>query len=218
MNKILIGVNLVLIAAVGFLFYKIGKLSDDTIKPEETKSEESAKPVVKESNIVVEQKGNTPTGKIAYINIDKLNTESLEIKDLEIEAKKRRTSLEASMENLSREYQKNLEEYQTSAKARIAPESELENKAKYIQSIEKQAQNKQLQMDELSMDINDKSAVFQKNIKSFLVKWNNGRYDYILSYSEALPTMLLGNTSLEITDEIIAELNKEYKENKAKKK
>ncbi|MCC6372848.1 MAG: OmpH family outer membrane protein [Bacteroidia bacterium] len=217
MNKIIIGVNVVLLAAVGFLFYKVNKLSGGEVNQEEAKTKEMPTPA-KAADIVIEQKGNTPTGKIAYVNIDKLNNESLEIKDLEQEAKRRKTSLEASMENLSREYQKNVEEYQTSAKAGIAPTSELETKAKYIQSIEKQAQNKQLQMDELTMDLNDKNIAFQKTIKNFLIKWNNGKYDYILSYSESLPTMLLGNTALEVTDDVISELNKEYKDTKTKKK
>jgi outer membrane protein len=215
MNKLLIGLNVVLLAAVCFLFYKVSQLSpaenDQAVKTEKEGEAEKKEPVL------VEQKGNTPTGKIAYVNIDKLNEESLEIEDLVAESKKRKMSIEASMENLNMEYQKKLEEYQTSAKAGIAPQSELEAKAKYIQSIEKQAQNKQLQMDELSNDMNDKNLSFQKNVKNYLIKWNAGRFDFILSYSDALPTMLLGNTTLEVTNEVIAGLNKEYKESKSKK-
>ena len=72
-------------------------------------------------------------------------------------------------------------------------------------------------MDNLSMEINDKNLAFQKNVKDFLIRWNQGRYDFILSYSEAVPSMLLGNSTLEVTNEIITELNKQYKENKKKK-
>ncbi len=86
-----------------------------------------------------------------------------------------------------------------------------------IQAIEKEAENKQLQMDNLSMDINDKNIQFQKNVKSFLIDWNKGRFDYILSYSDAVPSMLLGNSTLEVTDEVIKELNMAYKNRKTKK-
>ena len=72
-------------------------------------------------------------------------------------------------------------------------------------------------MDNLSMHINDKNNNFQKRVKHFLQEWNQGRFDYILSYSEAIPSMLLGNSSLEITDEIIGHLNTEYKNRKGKK-
>lgn len=217
MNKILISLNVVLMALVGLLFYKVNGLTKTEPNEKESTKEVSKTETLKPSVINV-QKGSTPTGKIAYVNIDRLNEESLEIEDLMSELKRRKMSIEASMETLNMEYQKKVEDYQTSAKAGIAPESELMAKAKYIQSIEKQAQNKQLQMDDLSQDISSKNESFQKNIRAFLVEWNGGRYDYILSYSEAVPTMLLGNTSLEITNEIIAELNKIYKEkSKAKK-
>ena len=54
-------------------------------------------------------------------------------------------------------------------------------------------------------------------MRDFLIKWNKGQYDFIISYSETVPTMLLGNASLEITDEIINQLNNEYKIKKSKK-
>ena len=54
-------------------------------------------------------------------------------------------------------------------------------------------------------------------MRELLIRMNAGRYDYILAYSEAVPTMLLGNTALEITDEVIAQLNTEYKGRKTKK-
>ena len=84
-------------------------------------------------------------------------------------------------------------------------------------AIERDAQNKQLQMENLSMDINEKNEAFQKNVKNFLVKWNQGRYDFIFAYSEAVPSMLLGNTTLEVTKEVIEQLNAEYKAKKTKK-
>jgi outer membrane protein len=213
MTKILIAVNSLLLLAVCFLFYKVysddDKITGTAVVKTEPEKEVKARPV--------EMPGNAPTGKIAYINIDRLNEESLEIGDLVTESKRRKNSIEASVESLSIQYQKKVEEFQTSQKAGIAPESELRAKAREIEAIEKEAQNKQLQMDNLSMDINEKNMNFQKNVKDFLVKWNNGRYDYILSYSDAVPSMLLGNGTLEITNEIIEELNKEYKQRKSKK-
>jgi outer membrane protein len=217
MNKILIGLNVVLAVLVGWLFYKVNGLGK-TESNEKESANESAKTENPKPAAATVQKGSTPTGKIAYVNIDRLNEESLEIEALMSELKRRKMSIEASMETLNMEYQKKVEDYQTSAKAGIAPESELMAKAKYIQSIEKQAQNKQLQMDDLSQDISSKNESFQKNIRAFLVEWNEGRYDYILSYSEAVPTMLLGNTSLEVTNEVISELNKIYKEKSKGKK
>jgi outer membrane protein len=216
MNKVLIGVNALLVAAVAFLFFKVNSLNSVPESNSDIKDESSTE-VAKKEVKSVSQVGSTPTGKIAYINIDKLNEESLEISDLVTETKKRKINIEASVESLSMQYQKKMEEYQTSAKAGIATQSEMQAKEKEILALEKEAQNKQLQMDNLSMDINQKNANFQQSVRDFLIKWNAGKYDYILSYSEVSPNMLLGNTTLEITDEIIKELNSEYKQHKAKK-
>jgi len=215
MNKVLIGVNAILIVAVGFLFFKVDSLKSPEIQPDNNtiENKKNAPAPIK----VVAPVGNLPTGKIAYINIDELNEKSLEISDLITKAKRRRSIIEGSLENLNMQYQRKMEDYQTSAKAGIAPQSEMQMKEKEIMSIEKEAQNKQLQMENLSVDINEKNGSFQKNVKNFLIGWNKGRYDFILSYSDAVPSMLLGNTSLEITAEVIEQLNLEYKQSKNKK-
>jgi outer membrane protein len=202
------------VVAIGFLFYKVYSEHPGAIKPEKSEATET----VTAPDKPVEPVASTPTGKIAYVNIDRLNEESLEIGDLVTESKKRKNNIEASVENLSLQYQKKVEEFQTSQKAGIAPESELRAKAREIEAIEKEAQNKQIQMDNLSIDINEKNMNFQKNVKDFLVKWNHGRFDFILSYSDAVPSMLLGNATLEITNEVISELNKEYKQRKSANK
>lgn len=215
MNKILIGVNAVLVVLVGFLFFKVYSVDSPSDQvSEEQRSEDKAAPAKPQK---VEQVGSTPTGKIAFVNIDKLNEESLEISDLVAETKRRKSNIEASVESLSIQYQKKIEEFQMSQKAGLAPQSEMEAKAREIQAIEKEAQNKEIQMDNLTQDISEKNNNFQKSVRDFLIRWNNGRYDYILSYSEAIPSMLLGNTTLEVTDEVLAELNNEYKKKKIKK-
>lgn len=217
MNKILLGVNALLVAAVAFLFFKVNSLSSSSteVSSEPEKTEE--KPVVTEPTKKLEQVGNTPTGKIAFVNIDKLNDESLEISDLVAETKRRKSIIESSMESLNDQYTREVEDFQRSQKAGIATQADMEMKARKIQQLESEAQNKQLQMDNLSLDMNDKNNAFQKNVRELLLKYNAGRYDYVLSYSEAIPSMLLGNTSLEITDEVIKELNEAYKLSKSKK-
>src|SRR4051794_30006990 len=102
MNKVLIGLNIFLIAAVAFLFFKISSVDQSAPKGVNTGSLPEKKAPVK----TVEQVGNVPTGKIAYVNIDKLNEESLEIEDLIAESKRRKSNIEASVENLSMQYQK----------------------------------------------------------------------------------------------------------------
>jgi outer membrane protein len=213
MNKGLIGLNAALVIAVAFLFYKVNNL---TKSEEPEKKQEVVKAEEPKAKTIVTPGESTPaTGKIAFINIDVINEQSEEVKDLVTEAKRSKGNMEAGIERLSMEYQKKMEEYQKSAKAGIAPESEMMAKQKEIMEIEKEAQNKQLQIDNFTMSINEKNMNFQNNLKNFLVKWNNGRYDFIFSYSDAVPTMLLGNGTLDVTKEVISQVNDEYLAKKA---
>ena len=200
---------LILFAAVGILYY---------IEFSEEDEPTAAKATEAKARDTLQKNEHPTTGKIAFVNIDRLNDESLEIKDLVSESKRRKMNIESNVESLSAEYQKKMAEYQNSVKAGIAPQSVLQGKEKEILALEKEAQNKQLQMENLTMDINEKNAAFQRSVKEFIRTWNNGQYDYILSYSESVPTMLFGNNSLEITDVVIKGLNDSYSQLKKEKK
>ena len=203
---------MVLTGAVIFLFIKVH--SGNVVVPEENKQSPDEKT---SSAPAVRMPGNAPTGHIAFVNIDRLNEESLEIRDLFAESKKRKTAIESSLESISAQYQKKMEDYQTSAKAGIAPESEMKAKEREIMGLQKEAESKQLQMENLQSEVNEQNGNFQKTVRGFLQRWNGGKYDYILSYSETVPTMLIGNTSLEITEQVIKGLNSEYINRKNKK-
>ncbi len=218
MNKILLTVNGVLVVAVGYLFYKSCANPNSEVCHSKIINSDSLANNINLKPKKIEQIGTEPTGKIAFINLDILNETSNEVKDLEKEAKSRRSAIEGSLMALQQNYEKEMMDYQNSAKAGIASEAELNAKAKKIQQIEKDAQNKQLQIDNLTMDIAEKNEIFQKNIKEFLLKWNAGKYDYILSYSESVPTMLLGNATLDITNQVVPLINEEYNNKKVIKK
>lgn len=209
MNKVLLAVNGVLVLAVGYLFYKVG--SGTTSENNSNSGSESAK-----KPVVIEQKNIPVTGKIAFINIDSLNEQSLFVDYMIKKLKSSRASIEASVESLSIQYQNKVKEYQSSASAGIAPESELAMKAKEIQAIEREVQNKQVQMDNLAMEMNEKNNAFQNEVRRFVKEKYEGKFDYVLTFSEAIPSMLYGNSALDITHEVIMQLNEDYK-NKTKK-
>ncbi len=215
MNKFLIAISGLLLAAVIFLFIKVFSIEPLVAETKEDVTDADTSQVTLPSAPETKRQADSaPTGKIVYVNIDQLNEQSLEIADLVAESKRRQNSIERSVEGLRERYQQKVEDFQRSQQAGIAPESELRAKAKEIENIEREAANKQMQMDDLTMDISEKNQKFQKTVRDFLQKWNQGRYDFILSYSETVPTMLLGNSNLEVTEEVIAELNREYKNRK----
>jgi Skp family chaperone for outer membrane proteins len=65
-------------------------------------------------------------------------------------------------------------------------------------------------MDNLAAELQEKNEQLQKDMKEFMNRFNNGKYDYILSYSEALPNVLFANPKYDITNEVIKALNEEY--------
>jgi outer membrane protein len=219
MNKVFTAVNVILVAAVAFLFYKVYSCQCEVKEDEKSESsgglkKDSSRPESRPLTAVA----TVPTGKIAYVNIDRLNEESAELSDLIAEANASKSGIENSVQALREKYATKMEEYQRSAKAGIAPQSQLDALEKEIHDIENEAQKKQMQMDNLSERIAQKNMDFQQGLKDFLVKWNDGRYDYIFSYSDNMPTMLLGNASLDVTKEVIEKVNEEYKTKKASKK
>lgn len=159
-----------------------------------------------------------PDSKIAFINIDTLNEKYLYISDYVKTMKKRKEALEAQLQSMMTKFQQDYESFQQSVQTGIAPASELEKQKKQLEQQQKDIQNKQLQMDNLAIELQEKNEQLQTDIKEFLIRFNNGKYDYILSYSNALPNVLLANPKYDITKEVVDALNKEYLEKKQSKK
>jgi Skp family chaperone for outer membrane proteins len=208
MNKILITVNALLVIAVGYLFYQVG--GSKTADSDNTENKEEVK-----KPIVVENKNVPVTGKIAFINIDQINEKSLFVMDMVKKLEKTKNSIEASLENLGMRYEEKVKDYQSSASAGIIPESELASKAKEIQNIEKDAQSKRLQMDNLGIELNEKNESFKTEIKNLITEKYSGKFDYVLTYSESVPLIVYGNPSFDITEEVIVQINESYKNKKA---
>ncbi len=159
-----------------------------------------------------------PETKIAYVNIDTLNEKYLYISDYVKTMKKRKDALEAQLQSMMTQFQQDYETFQQSVQAGIAPQAELEKQKRKLEQQQKDIQNKQLQMDNLAIELQEKNEQLQKDIKDFIKRFNNSKYDYILSYSDVLPNVLLVNPKYDITNEILENLNREYLEKKQEKK
>lgn len=159
-----------------------------------------------------------PDAKIAFVNIDTLNEKYLYISDYVKAMKKRKETIEAQLQSMMTQFQQDYEAFQQSVQAGIAPQSELEKQKRKLEQQQKDIQNKQLQMDNLAIELQEKNEQLQKDMKEFMKRFNNGKYDYILSYSDALPNVLYANSQYDITKEVLEALNNEYLEKKNKGK
>lgn len=210
MKAVLIAVNALLVAAVAYLFVKVNSL--DGSEKKDIKSDNSQKATTTNST----EKSNL-TGRIAYVNIDSLNEKSEYIADLTKELKARKASLEGSFQSMQASYQTKVMELEESYKARIATEAQMQEEAKKIRQMETEMANKQVQMDNMVNEISEKNAKFQDEVREFLKAYSKDKYDYVLSFSTQIPSLLVGNSEMDITADVINQLNEQYRQKKSEK-
>ncbi len=212
MKNLSLIINGVLAVAVAVLFYQVHSLKTSGISVGETSSPEtSVKPTIISSST------NLGDAKIAYVNTDSINEHYAYIADFTKVLRGKKANLEAQMESMTIKFQNEYQAFQQSAQAGIAPAAEL---AKTEESLKRQQQdlaNKEMQMQNLGVELEEKNAELNKNVKEYLLRYNNGKFDYILSYSDLMPTILLTNPKLNITGDVLKGLNEEYNAKKAKK-
>lgn len=214
MKNVLYAVIAVLAICVGVLFYQVQSLKKSIggSSEENTETKEVKKPV-----IINSASDPLPNAKIAYINIDTLNEGYLFISDYVKVLKNKRIALETQMQAMSQKFQEDYESAQQSAQAGLLPPAEMENKKRELERQQRELENKQIQMDKLALDMQEKNEQLQRDVKDFLMQNYDGKYDYILAYTTAVPTILLTNPKLEITYQVLEALNNDYKNKKSKK-
>jgi outer membrane protein len=119
---------------------------------------------------------------------------------------------------MSQKFQENYESAQQSAQAGILPPAEMESKKRELEQQQREIENKQIQMDNLALEMQEKNDELQNNVKAFLADYNQGKYDYIMAYTNTVPTILLANPKLEITNQVLDALNTQYKNAKNNQK
>lgn len=201
MRAFLIGLNIILLAAVGFLFYKVFA-KDVSIKKitTVTNGEKNA------SNLV---------GKIAYVELDSLYENIKYIRNM-------RESLEAEQKLIEREWTSGMQGLDSKKNNFIA-----KNGNNMTQEMAEQFQNQLLQEQQnieskkqnLASKLSDKSYRFmddvQTKMKTFLNDYNTDKgYAYILTSGTGLDYMIYRDSTLNITDDVISGMNEMFNKKK----
>ena len=203
-------INGILAVAVAILFYQIQTLknSGDVLSQNE---------VDNKNPVIVTSSSHLADAKIAYINTDSINEHYAYIADFTKVLKSKKSVIENQMQILTAKFQKEYESFQQSAQAGIASEADLMKQKTNLEKQQQDIANNELQMQNLGIELEEKNIELNKNVKDFLAKYNNGKFDYVLSYSDMMPTILLVNPKLDITNDILKGINQEYKIKKNKK-
>lgn len=210
MKNISLILNGILAIAVAILFYQVHSLKSSVSQPEkDTTIKLDEKPIISSNTTLADSK-------IAYINTDSINEHYQYIADFTKVIRGKKATLEAQMQSMTTKFQQEYEAFQQSAQAGVAPQAELQRQQASLERQQQELANKELQMQNLGIELEEKNMELNKSVKEYLNKINNGRFDYILSYSDLMPTILLTNPKLDITAEVLKGINEEYNAKKKK--
>lgn len=215
MKNLSLILNGVLAIAIIVLFVQINSLKHQINPSAENSSsssdsENSVKPSVTASST------SLADAKIAYVNTDSINEKYNFISDYTKVLKNKKTSLEGQLQSMSAKFQQDYEAFQQSAQAGIAPQAELQKQQLALERQQQELANKEMQLQNLAVEMDEKNIELNKTVKEFLNRFNDGKFDYIISYSALDPGVLLASPKLDITSQVLQGLNDEYKNKKKK--
>jgi outer membrane protein len=202
MKNVLVALNIVLLAAVGFLFYKYFSLS---------------KTANSSSEITVTKAAQSPMNgncRIAYFEMDSVDNNCEMVKDVKSELSKKE---EASMTELARkdqEIREKANEYQ-GQQTTMTP-AQGENAQQDLMQRQQRLQSRKQELDQeyqsLYMRLNTE---MKKKIEAFLSEYNkNSTYTYIFAYESGL--FFYKDSAFNITHDVVNGLNEMYRKQKNK--
>ena len=168
-------------------------------------------PSKNDSNAVSKESQGSSKDKIVYLNSDSLSEKYQYFKDIKSKLENKVKKAQADLQAKSAAFQREVAEYQKnaatmSATDRQATEQKLARKQDELARLDQTASSS------LAKDESEEFNNVYNKITEFLKKHasDNG-YKLVLTYSKSNPTVLYADPSLEITNEVIKQLNEEYK-------
>jgi outer membrane protein len=199
MKNLSLILNIVLLLAVGYLFY-----SDFAVKKKVAAVNFSGTTVKK----------NDSTGKhsgIAYVELDSLNENITYFKQRRKELEQQQKSIEADLAN---DY-KSLEAKQNTfyQKNPNANPEDIQNLRLQLAQGQQEIENKkQTQMQLLQQKSFELMEYIQKNLKEFLADYNKEKkYQYILTSGSGIDWLIYKDSTLDITQDVITGMNEKLK-------
>lgn len=199
MKNLSLVLNLILLAAVGYLYYY------------NFSGKKSAKGALKNENSAIMNDSNCSRPPIAYVELDSLNENITYIKDkrkeLDIEQKAIESEWEEGYKGLEAQKNNFLKKG-----AAITQDEAQQFQSQLMQQQQKVDAKKQDQSQKLS----EKSFGFmddiQKRLKEFLTEYNKEKkYMYILTTGTGLDYMVYKDPAMNITDDVIKGMNEKMK-------
>ncbi|MDM1294512.1 OmpH family outer membrane protein [Sphingobacterium sp. N143] len=151
---------------------------------------------------------------IVYLNSDSLSEKYQYFKDIKAKLESKVKKAQADLQSKSTAFQREVADYQKNA-ATMSADDRQATEQKLARKQDELARLDQTASSSLAKDESDEFNNVYNKITEFLKKHasENG-YKLVLTYSKSNPTVLYADPSLEITNEVIKQLNEEYKQKK----
>ena len=159
------------------------------------------------------------SGKIAYVNIDTLETRYELLKTKREEFKQRQDQMENELQRSYDQMQSDAEQVQKKAQANTLTQSEYEAAQKRLGQMQRSLETrKQALTEQLLKEQNEFNQDLKTRLDAFLTEYNKTKhYDYILSYSAAGSSIIYVNKDLDITKDVVDGMNASAKNDANKK-
>jgi outer membrane protein len=195
MNKLSVALNVVLIAAIGYLYYYnfSGK------KQPGTSSKQGTYQASKDSC--------TTKHRIAYVELDSLNENLVYFKITRKELELQQKQIEDKISNDYRALEAKQNAF-VKSNPNATPEQIQNIRAQLAQGqqdIEVEKQKKTQELNQKSFELMEK---IQKNLKTFLADYNKEKqYQYILTTGSGIDYLIYKDSTLDITKDVIKGMN-----------
>jgi outer membrane protein len=192
MKNVLLILNVVLLAAVSYLFYLQFSGKNTGSDSPKVKTDSSAAASV---------------FRMAYFEMDSIDSNYEMIKDVRKELGKKEDANNAEAMRLEKKYNDRLQVLQ---KTPLTPEQQESAKNELMQMQQNIGKEKQAMMETYTEYQSRRLKEIQKRIEDFLAKYNSDRkYSYIMSYEPGM--FFYKDTSFNITADVVKGLNEDYK-------
>lgn len=201
MNKGLLALNVILLAAVAVLFYLHFSSKKVVTTP---------KKVINKDSLLAEKPFS-----VAYFEMDSIQENTQLVKDAMAEMAKKENAINAELNRLGKNYQDRVMFYQNKYQGKPdITQQEAEAAQKEIQGLEQNMTNRKNALgQEYDEFVIQKKMALKKAIEEYVKEYNTQyNYTYILSDDPGL--FYFRDTSYNVTADIIKGLNEKYKGNK----
>lgn len=201
MNKGLLALNVILLAAVGVLFY---------LHFSSKKAVVTQKKVANKDSLLAARPFS-----VAYFEMDSIQENTQLVKDAMAEMTKKENAINAELNRLGKNYQDRVLFYQNKYQGKPdITQQEAEAAQKEIQGLEQNMTNRKNALgQEYDEFVIQKKMALKKAIEEYVKEYNTQyNYTYILSDDPGL--FYFRDSSFNVTADIIKGLNEKYKANK----